>query len=299
MAAFLERCCNALIAAEADLNALDAKSGDGDTGSTLASAARALVEARDRLPLADATQLYRAIGLELSQTMGGSSGVLLAIFFAAAGASSFLALRQTDLKQALAYTTLMALGASVMFLGAAVPIGVTAAVTFVVAHGDLGRVPRVEQVHQRAVHRQRPVHLDRGPVRLREVDPRPHPRRVPSACARQRFSRTRGGVDAALGRAPALCRHRGGGDCNGGSRARRRLEGVAPPSAGARRRADAMVHVLGLAFAAVGAPSYFGTSNAHQQRRSGKLGRPEGPKRGRKYGCRPCLSKVKHLAGFA
>jgi dihydroxyacetone kinase len=88
MAAFLERCCNALIAAESDLNALDAKSGDGDTGSTLASAARALIEARDRLPLADATQLYRAIGLELSQTMGGSSGVLLAIFFAAAGDAS-------------------------------------------------------------------------------------------------------------------------------------------------------------------------------------------------------------------
>ena len=39
----------------------------------------------DRMPLADMTQLYRAIGTELSQTMGGSSGVLLAIFFAAAG----------------------------------------------------------------------------------------------------------------------------------------------------------------------------------------------------------------------
>jgi len=47
------------------------------------------------LPLADHTQLYRAIGLELSQTMGGSSGVLLAIFFAAAGdaASSGLTMR--------------------------------------------------------------------------------------------------------------------------------------------------------------------------------------------------------------
>jgi dihydroxyacetone kinase len=42
----------------------------------------------DSLPLADHTQLYRAIGLELSQTMGGSSGVLLAIFFAAAGDAS-------------------------------------------------------------------------------------------------------------------------------------------------------------------------------------------------------------------
>jgi dihydroxyacetone kinase len=83
--AFVEQCCDLLISAEADLNALDAKSGDGDTGSTLATAARALKKALDRMPLADLTQLYRAIGLELSQTMGGSSGVLLAIFFAAAG----------------------------------------------------------------------------------------------------------------------------------------------------------------------------------------------------------------------
>jgi len=71
-----------------DLNALDAKSGDGDTGSTLAGASLALIGAMDTLPLADHTQLYRAIGLELSQTMGGSSGVLLAIFFAAAGDAS-------------------------------------------------------------------------------------------------------------------------------------------------------------------------------------------------------------------
>ena len=88
MRAFLENCCTILIEAEAKLNALDAKSGDGDTGSTLATASRALIKALDRLPLADQTQLYRAIGQELSQTMGGSSGVLLAIFFAAAGDAS-------------------------------------------------------------------------------------------------------------------------------------------------------------------------------------------------------------------
>ncbi|MEL6920443.1 MAG: dihydroxyacetone kinase subunit DhaK [Pseudomonadota bacterium] len=85
---FLTRCCDVLIDAEAKLNKLDAQSGDGDTGSTLAGAARALKEALDRMPLADHTQLYRAIGNELSQTMGGSSGVLLAIFFAAAGDAS-------------------------------------------------------------------------------------------------------------------------------------------------------------------------------------------------------------------
>lgn len=101
--AFIVKCCSVLIAAEQDLNALDAKSGDGDTGSTLAGAARALINALDRLPLSDHTQLYRAIGQELSQTMGGSSGVLLAIFFAAAGdaASSGLPMRDA-LKSGLA-----------------------------------------------------------------------------------------------------------------------------------------------------------------------------------------------------
>ena len=97
--AFLTACCNVLIASEADLNLLDAKSGDGDTGSTLATAARALIGAMDTLPLADHTQLYRAIGLELSQTMGGSSGVLLAIFFAAAGDASSSGLPMKDALQ--------------------------------------------------------------------------------------------------------------------------------------------------------------------------------------------------------
>jgi dihydroxyacetone kinase len=83
--ALLVLCCDILTGAETALNALDAKSGDGDTGTTLATAARALKGALHRMPLADLTQLYRAIGAELSQTMGGSSGVLLAIFFTAAG----------------------------------------------------------------------------------------------------------------------------------------------------------------------------------------------------------------------
>lgn len=83
--ALVARCCEILAGAEKDLNALDARAGDGDTGSTLATAARALQKAAGDLPYADEPQLLRAIGLELSQSMGGSSGVLLAIFFAAAG----------------------------------------------------------------------------------------------------------------------------------------------------------------------------------------------------------------------
>jgi len=84
----LSNCCEIFISLEAELNALDAQSGDGDTGSTLATAARAMKTSVDELPLADMTQLYRAISTQLSQTMGGSSGVLLAIFFAAAGDAS-------------------------------------------------------------------------------------------------------------------------------------------------------------------------------------------------------------------
>ncbi|RLK07215.1 dihydroxyacetone kinase subunit DhaK [Ruegeria conchae] len=84
----ITRLSELLINAEKNLNELDAKSGDGDTGSTLATAARALQSSLDRMPLADLTQLFPALGNELSQTMGGSSGVILAIFFNAAGDAS-------------------------------------------------------------------------------------------------------------------------------------------------------------------------------------------------------------------
>jgi len=77
--------CDLLIASEKSLNVLDAKSGDGDTGSTLATAAKSLKGSLGKMPLADLTQLMPAMGNELSQTMGGSSGVILAIFFNATG----------------------------------------------------------------------------------------------------------------------------------------------------------------------------------------------------------------------
>lgn len=80
--ASIERCCRIPIDAKAKLNALDAKSGDWDAGSTLATS-KALTGAPDRMLLADLTQHHRAVGLELSRTMGASSGVLMATLFAA------------------------------------------------------------------------------------------------------------------------------------------------------------------------------------------------------------------------
>ena len=81
----LQKCCFIFEEKEQALNELDSKIGDGDTGSTLAGAARALTEELDRLPLGDTKQFFEAMGDLLSKAMGGSSGVLMAIFFSAAG----------------------------------------------------------------------------------------------------------------------------------------------------------------------------------------------------------------------
>jgi len=77
----------ALVAEEASLNALDAKVGDGDTGTTFAGAARAVLADLDRLPQADPPALARALAERIGRAAGGSSGVLASIFFAAAGAA--------------------------------------------------------------------------------------------------------------------------------------------------------------------------------------------------------------------
>lgn len=75
----------AVVAAEGELNALDARVGDGDTGTTFATAARRILDSLDRLPLAETAALFTALSALLSTAMGGSSGVLGSIFFAAAG----------------------------------------------------------------------------------------------------------------------------------------------------------------------------------------------------------------------
>ncbi|PXW62022.1 dihydroxyacetone kinase subunit DhaK [Methylobacterium sp. B4] len=87
VAARIEAVCRALIAAEAPLNALDARVGDGDAGSTFASEARAVLSEIDRLPLAEPAPLCRALGERLGRAAGGTSGVLLSIFFSALGSA--------------------------------------------------------------------------------------------------------------------------------------------------------------------------------------------------------------------
>jgi len=85
LAKLVGKACEILIDAEGKLNALDAKVGDGDTGSTIATAARFLRDHLNTMPLAKLDQFFAAASGSFTRSMGGSSGVLMAILFAAAG----------------------------------------------------------------------------------------------------------------------------------------------------------------------------------------------------------------------
>ncbi|MFC0140950.1 dihydroxyacetone kinase subunit DhaK [Erwinia mallotivora] len=87
VAHIVETVCCTLLALESELNQLDARVGDGDTGSTFALGAGKVLQAlRDRqLPLNELHSLLKWVGDELAVVMGGSGGVLMSIMFTAAG----------------------------------------------------------------------------------------------------------------------------------------------------------------------------------------------------------------------
>lgn len=77
--------CEALLSEAERLDALDKQVGDGDTGSTFASAARRVHAEVDQLPLADPADLLGELAQLVARSMGGSSGVLISIMLTAAG----------------------------------------------------------------------------------------------------------------------------------------------------------------------------------------------------------------------
>ena len=94
--------------------------------------------------------------------------------------ASVWAMRQTDLKMMLAYTTVMALGAITMLLGAATPIATTAALTFLLVHALykaalflVGRHDREGRRHPRLPPGRRPLAGDAADRRGRSRWPPP------------------------------------------------------------------------------------------------------------------------------
>lgn len=89
VSASLQRVIDTLRQAREALDALDAKSGDGDAGASMESGANAIAAAlgTKRLNTQALPSMFAGIGQLLSRDMGGSSGVLLSILFTAAGAA--------------------------------------------------------------------------------------------------------------------------------------------------------------------------------------------------------------------
>ena len=74
-----------LVGLEGELNALDARVGDGDTGTTMARAARAVLGDLDPILSSTWGETLAAMAQRVGQVMGGSSGVLISILLSAAG----------------------------------------------------------------------------------------------------------------------------------------------------------------------------------------------------------------------
>jgi triose/dihydroxyacetone kinase / FAD-AMP lyase (cyclizing) len=81
----IQAACKALIAAEGELTEMDRVTGDGDLGTSMERAAKAVLGAVDSYPLDDVPATIRAIGHTLRREVGGSSGPLYGVLFLRCG----------------------------------------------------------------------------------------------------------------------------------------------------------------------------------------------------------------------
>ncbi len=77
--------CEALIQAEGRLTEMDRIVGDGDLGSNMARAARAIQADLHFYPLDDVPETIKALGVTLQQVLGGSSGPLYGVLLLRTG----------------------------------------------------------------------------------------------------------------------------------------------------------------------------------------------------------------------
>jgi dihydroxyacetone kinase len=83
----IEAACQALIKAGPELTELDRITGDGDLGTSMERAARAVLAALDSYPLNNVPATLKAIAHTLRRELGGSSGPLYGILFLRCGST--------------------------------------------------------------------------------------------------------------------------------------------------------------------------------------------------------------------
>jgi triose/dihydroxyacetone kinase / FAD-AMP lyase (cyclizing) len=81
----IEAACKALLGAEGELTEMDRVTGDGDLGTSMERAAKAVQGAVGSYPLDDVAATFRAIGHTLRRELGGSSGPLYGVLFLRCG----------------------------------------------------------------------------------------------------------------------------------------------------------------------------------------------------------------------
>lgn len=81
----IEAACEALIRTEQELTELDRLTGDGDLGTSMERASKAVLAAVDTYPLDDVPATLKAIGDTLRRELGGSSGPLYGVLLLRCG----------------------------------------------------------------------------------------------------------------------------------------------------------------------------------------------------------------------
>jgi dihydroxyacetone kinase len=81
----IEAACKALLGAESELTEMDRVTGDGDLGTSMGRAAKAVQGAVGSYPLDDVPATIRAIGHTLRRELGGASGPLYGVLFLRCG----------------------------------------------------------------------------------------------------------------------------------------------------------------------------------------------------------------------
>ena len=81
----IEAACKALLGAERELTEMDRVTGDGDLGTSMERAAKAVQGAVGSYPLDDVPATLRAIGHTLRRELGGSSGPFYGVLFLRCG----------------------------------------------------------------------------------------------------------------------------------------------------------------------------------------------------------------------